>query len=521
MSSEDYFEQGIAHYKAGELDQAILAFDLAIVLDPWYLEAYQYRRVVRLEMETRQVLDKMDEEISKCDQAILENGEDSVSYYQRGRWKYIRTITSGEPSERINLFEDMENVTVHGGDVFSSRLIMQDVISDLDQAIKLDPDFAAAYHVRGLAYHMQSQKFINITPVEIEPAGLKQAILDYDKAIAIDPEYAPAYHDRGTAYLQRVWVTGQQDHDELIQDLEQATLDLTTAIEKEPQEKKTYINRSLADLLLFVNQDGTEIKTQDGLQRAIEDANKVIDLDPKNFWGYWLRALAYELAAGSAEDKSVASEYSHLSEKDYETSSEIGAALLNQHHFEDLKTRIPIMSLGPMLEFQITDGTIKGEVYTSPAGDLSLKIPELMQPNAVTWDEVAASEDFIVYFSDDIGRWIALQVHPGTLEGGSLEDWVHTNIAQDLNVNQDYRIDTRYGKAYVILYQDPVREATCSVAALQHDEYFYSAIYCLMDNLEPSGPEEVGWRTFAAGIQYEPVDELAIQLLKGLKIGSD
>ena len=58
-------------------------------------------------------------------------------------------------------------------------------IADLDQAIRLKPDFADAYFSRGLAYS--------------DKGDYDRAITDFDQAIRLKPDAAYAYNGRGIA----------------------------------------------------------------------------------------------------------------------------------------------------------------------------------------------------------------------------------------------------------------------------------------------------------------------------------
>jgi tetratricopeptide (TPR) repeat protein len=62
-------------------------------------------------------------------------------------------------------------------------------IADLNEAIKLDPKDALAYHNRGMTYSDKSD--------------LDRAIADHSEAIRLDPKYAPAYSGRGLAYFSK------------------------------------------------------------------------------------------------------------------------------------------------------------------------------------------------------------------------------------------------------------------------------------------------------------------------------
>ena len=59
-------------------------------------------------------------------------------------------------------------------------------ITQLNEAIRLDPNYAEAYRVRGVANR--------------EKGNLDQAIVDYSEAIRLDPKNAGYYYGRSVAY---------------------------------------------------------------------------------------------------------------------------------------------------------------------------------------------------------------------------------------------------------------------------------------------------------------------------------
>ena len=63
----------------------------------------------------------------------------------------------------------------------------EDVIPQFAMVIRILPDFAQAYHGRGLAYYHDEQ--------------LELAIEDFNKAIELKPDFADAYRNRGVTYL--------------------------------------------------------------------------------------------------------------------------------------------------------------------------------------------------------------------------------------------------------------------------------------------------------------------------------
>ena len=147
-------------------------------------------------------------------------------------------------------------------------------IEDYDEAIRLDPKYAGAYHSRGQAYGLLGQ--------------YERAIEDFDEAIRLDPQYAKAYNNRGNAYQE----LGQY---------ERAIEDYDEAIRLDPQDAVTYHNRGYA----YHNLGQYE--------RAIEDYDEAIRLDPQYAKAYNNRGLAYQ-SLGKVEE----------AERDFQKAKELG-----------------------------------------------------------------------------------------------------------------------------------------------------------------------------------------------------
>jgi tetratricopeptide (TPR) repeat protein len=126
-------------------------------------------------------------------------------------------------------------------------------IKDLDQAIKLEPEFANAYETRGIAYGLLRQR--------------ARAIQDYDKAIALKPELAELYVNRANDYV----ALGQ---------FGLAFRDFNRAIALKPDSSEAYNNR------------GITFGHQERADRAIQDYGKSIALHP-NFSAFNNRGVAY------------------------------------------------------------------------------------------------------------------------------------------------------------------------------------------------------------------------------------
>ena len=89
-------------------------------------------------------------------------------------------------------------------------------LSDLDEAIRLDPTYACAFNNRGRLYSFKRD--------------YDRAIADYDHAIKLDPSLAMAYSNRGQSRYNKG-------------DLDGAIADFDTAIKQDPAHATAYANR--------------------------------------------------------------------------------------------------------------------------------------------------------------------------------------------------------------------------------------------------------------------------------------
>jgi len=126
-------------------------------------------------------------------------------------------------------------------------------IADLNQAIKIKPDYANAYNGRGVAKYNLGDK--------------QGAIADYNQAIKIKPDYADAYHNRGLAKYN-------------LGDKQGAIADYNQAIQLKPDYADAYNNRGVAKDDLGDNQG------------AITDYNQAIKIKPDDVDAYYNRGNA-------------------------------------------------------------------------------------------------------------------------------------------------------------------------------------------------------------------------------------
>jgi tetratricopeptide (TPR) repeat protein len=103
--------------------------------------------------------------------------------------------------QAIRLKPDYVHAYFNRGGVHQKMGDYDRAIDDYDQAIRLESDFAQGYVGRGTAHRKKGD--------------YDRAIDDYDQAIRLKPDYAIAYYDRGLAHYSK------GDYDSAIADLDQ------------------------------------------------------------------------------------------------------------------------------------------------------------------------------------------------------------------------------------------------------------------------------------------------------------
>jgi tetratricopeptide (TPR) repeat protein len=168
------------------------------------------------------------------------------------------------------------------GMLFGSRGDFDLAIEDFTEAIKLDPNMAAAYLQRSKAlYASVSQVFdidenfdfsyvssVGSVYSEETKAVYSRALEDASMAIKLNPIVVSAYMNRGRIY-------------EALGDNDKAIADYNQAIRLDPNLAVAYNNRGLA------------YNNKQDYDRAIADCNQALRLDPNLAVAYNTRGLAY------------------------------------------------------------------------------------------------------------------------------------------------------------------------------------------------------------------------------------
>jgi len=254
LNAVDWFDKGNSMMAAGQLQNAITAFDKAIELNPKYARAYRVRGLAYAKMDQPQ------KGINDCNKAIELMPNNAGAYINRGfaHYKsryYDEAIKDVNRAIEINPKSD-KAYQVRGLCRLAEKAYSQ-AIDDFDMAIKLNPKWGYPYSNRCLAYHMSGK------------AGLEN-IKDCDRAIEINPYNNEFYANRGIAFLN-------------LKKYQDALADLNKAIDIDPKYVRAYINRGI----VFYNLNK--------FQEAINDLKVFIESNPhfslEN--AYYFRALSY------------------------------------------------------------------------------------------------------------------------------------------------------------------------------------------------------------------------------------
>jgi len=173
---------------------------------------------------------------------------------------------------------DLANAAVYTnrGAAYGAKDDYDAAIRDHDQAIRLDPKSAFAYRNRGIAYDAKGQH--------------DRAIQDFDQAIQLDPTFVSAYLNRAIAQEGKGDTEGAiRDYDEAIRLVPKDNFDVKAVMAYDAG-GSAYLNRGFA-----YERNGDRGRAIQDYDRAIQDYDQAIRLDPKGALAYRDRGLAYVL----------------------------------------------------------------------------------------------------------------------------------------------------------------------------------------------------------------------------------
>ena len=175
-------------------------------------------------------------------------------------------------------------------ELFQNKREQERSLSDLDEAVRANPEDAGAWSRRGEAHRLlgkhdqavndcteairidpqHSQAYATRAPRHRMKGELDLAVADCSQAIRLDPSNMLAWYNRGEAYR-------------LKGDLGRAIADCTEALRLDPAYSWAYGSR------------GAALRQKGELTRAIADLDENIRLDPDYAWAWAVRGEAYRL----------------------------------------------------------------------------------------------------------------------------------------------------------------------------------------------------------------------------------
>lgn len=313
-----YINHGVAVSESGDYERAIEDFNRAIELNPKDMNSYNNRGIIR---ESRE---DYEEAIKDYDKAINLTPESASVYVNRGNAKVKLGNYEGaiEDYQRaIKLEPTSADIHNNLGNTLSTIDNHEGAIDALDKAIHLNPKHANVYMNRGNAKLRMSdsrgamedyEMAIKLEPknpdgyysrgnAKIKLDDDKGAIEDYDKAIQLNPNFGDAYNGRGGAK------GNLGDNRGAIEDYSKSILLNLSGSEVYDGYGEAEFSRRGTDLMISCHKKLLRsesryipyhnrgiIYTQEGKHNlAIEDFNKVIELNPSYSGAYFWRGVNY------------------------------------------------------------------------------------------------------------------------------------------------------------------------------------------------------------------------------------
>jgi lipoprotein NlpI len=215
-------------------------------------------------------ISKADLSIAACDRALndprMTGTSRAVAFSNRCGWWWAKKDPDralSDCNEAIRVDPTYAAAYINRGNAYLNKADFERAFGDFNEAIRLDPKNAWAFSERGNLYKNKGD--------------LDHALADFSESIRLDPNYAMAYFFRGGLYKSK----GDFDH---------ALADLSESIRLDPNYTMAYFIRGSVSYIMGNNPG------------ALEDFTKSIRLDPDNAAAYFNRGVAYFVIGGRIAD---------------------------------------------------------------------------------------------------------------------------------------------------------------------------------------------------------------------------
>jgi len=186
LDANSYYEKGNFYYEQGDYDRAIENYNMAIVLNPKFLECYFNRALCYYNKKN---YDKAIEDYTK---AIEIDPDNPLIYNNRGdafyrKQDFEKAIADYNKATTLN--PQYLKAYYNRGLAYASMQDYESGVENFTKVIELDPNFAEAYNARGLAYEFLEK--------------YDEAIADYQKALEINPGFTEAQEHLAAAQKKK------------------------------------------------------------------------------------------------------------------------------------------------------------------------------------------------------------------------------------------------------------------------------------------------------------------------------
>jgi len=237
----DFLDRGMLFISRSDFDTAIMDFDEAIRLNPNFAEAFFWRGLAHMRAS--------DVDFSSIVPFLMFLMDDDRT-----------NLAIADLDEAIRLNTGFAAAYMARGKMRSAFGHFESAIADFTQAIRIEPNNASAYSNRANA-HLQS-------------GDTDRAIADFTQVIQIEPNNASAYISRASAHLRSV-------------DRIRAIADFTQAIRLGTYSDSALPHRDLVQAHLS---RGDVHFSRGDLDLAIDDYTQALQLDPNDEpFGVWIR----------------------------------------------------------------------------------------------------------------------------------------------------------------------------------------------------------------------------------------
>jgi len=257
-----FLDRGIMFSMRKNYEAAIADFTQAIRSNPKLAGAFILRG--RALLAGAGLLEGVDEDFKGIRNADFTLNKDTEALQKKNK---TTSQAAADFSEAIRLDPNNAAAYTERGSAFHQSAEYNRALEDFNQAIRLNPNSAVTYTKRGDTYYFLRD--------------FSHAVEDYTQAIQIDPNYKYAYMERAWAYQF------QGEYDPAIEDY-------TGVIQIEPNYKKAYMERGKTYREREEDLKMTSDSYKPNYARAIADFTRVIQIDPKNADAYSERALTYQ-----------------------------------------------------------------------------------------------------------------------------------------------------------------------------------------------------------------------------------